>query len=68
VKLNKDKINMATLSWSKLIMAKLSWAKIFMAKLNHGLNMYCKFSNFIWQIDLFYFILFGIFFRKCKFD
>jgi len=36
---------MAELSFNKLIMAKLNYAK-----LNHGLNMYCKFSNFSCQI------------------
>jgi hypothetical protein len=57
----------------KLIMVKLNYTKLNEAKLNHGLNIYYKFVNFIylkknWQVKLFYFILFGIFFKKCKFD
>jgi hypothetical protein len=56
---------------AKLIMAKLNYTKLNSAKLNHGLNTYYKFLNFIylfWQVKLFDFILFGIFFKKCKFD
>ncbi len=59
---------MSKLNYVKNIMAKLSQAKIFMAKLNHGLNISCKFFNFIcqiylnifWQVKLFYLISFGI--------
>ncbi len=63
---------MVKLSQAKLIMATINYVK-----LNHGLNIYCKFLNFIcqnvfkylfWQVKLFDFILFGIFFKKCKFD
>jgi hypothetical protein len=46
-------------------------AKQNYVKLNHGLNIYCKFLNFICQIYLnicFLKKLFEIFFRKCKFD
>ncbi len=56
---------------AKINVAKLSQAKINSAKLNHGLNIYYKFFNFIylfWQVKIYDFILFGIFFRKCKFD
>ncbi len=48
---------MAKIDQAKLIMVKLNQAKLFMAKLNyvklnHGLNIYCKFLNFICQIYL----------------
>ncbi len=36
---------MVKLSQARLIMAKLNYVK-----LNHGLNIYCKFLNFICQI------------------
>jgi hypothetical protein len=54
----------------KLIMAKLNYTK-----LNHGLNIF-QFFNFylsnvfkflFWQVKLSDFILFRIFFKKCKF-
>ncbi len=53
-KLIYDKINMVKSNQAKLITAKLNQVKIFIAKLNyvklnHNLNMYCKFSNFIWN-------------------
>jgi hypothetical protein len=34
----------------KLIMAKLKYTKLNWTKLNHGLNIYYKFLNFIFQI------------------
>jgi len=37
---------------AKLIMVKLNYIKLKQIKLNHGLNMYCKFLNFIFQIYL----------------
>ncbi len=62
VKLSQEKLIMAKLNQAKPIMAKLNQVKIFMAKLimaeqnyvklNHGLNIYCKFLNFICQIYL----------------
>ncbi len=56
---------MVKLSQVKLFMTKLNYTKLNYTKVNHGLNIYCKFLNFICQIylnvafgKLFYFILF----------
>jgi hypothetical protein len=54
---------MAKLIMVKLFMAKINYnifimAKLNYVKLNHGLNIYCKFLNFIRQIYL------NIFFGK----
>ncbi len=55
IKLNQAKLIMAKLNQAKPIMVKLSQAKIFMVKLNYGLNISCKFFNFICQIYLNFF-------------
>jgi len=48
---------MAKLKYAKLFMAKINYnifimPKLNYVKLNHGLNIHCKFLNFICQIYL----------------